>query len=118
MEVDTGNSCFIEKLPVERYTTSTRETKKSPPENNKSPPVFVNHAAIAWHENRRTWVGDVSSRSDRMPKDPIIRDKLMNGSLDLYCTEKDDLSYTPKNTRRMSSYLLHYGVQLTVGNFI
>ncbi|XP_059289029.1 uncharacterized protein LOC132042524 isoform X3 [Lycium ferocissimum] len=72
MEVDTGNSCFIEKLPVERYTTSTRETKKSPPENNKSPPVFVNHAAIAWHENRRTWVGDVSSRSDRMPKDPII----------------------------------------------
>ncbi|KAJ8557538.1 hypothetical protein K7X08_003163 [Anisodus acutangulus] len=75
MEVDTGNSCFIEKLPVERFT-STRETKKSPPENNKSPLVFVNHvygaAAIAWHENRRRWVGDVSRRSDRMPKDPII----------------------------------------------
>ncbi|KAK4367073.1 hypothetical protein RND71_014953 [Anisodus tanguticus] len=71
MEVDTGNSCFIEKLPVERFT-STRETKKSPPENNKSPLVFVNHAAIAWHENRRRWVGDVSRRSDRMPEDPII----------------------------------------------
>ncbi|KAK4359963.1 hypothetical protein RND71_022192 [Anisodus tanguticus] len=71
MEVDTGNSCFIEKLPVERFT-STRETKKPPPENNKSPPVFVNHAAIAWHENRQRWVGDVSRRSERMPKDPII----------------------------------------------
>ncbi|XP_009774965.1 uncharacterized protein LOC107792688 [Nicotiana tabacum] len=70
MEVDTGNSCYIEKLPVERYT-STRETKK-PPENNKSPPVFVNHAAIAWHENRRKWVGDLSMRSERVPKDPII----------------------------------------------
>ncbi|KAL3323705.1 hypothetical protein AABB24_038054, partial [Solanum stoloniferum] len=70
MEVDTGNSCFIEKLPVERYT-STRETKK-PPETNKSPAAFVNHAAIAWHENRRKWVGEVSSKSERMPKDPII----------------------------------------------
>ncbi|KAM3283021.1 hypothetical protein P3S67_026666 [Capsicum chacoense] len=91
MEVDTGNSCFIDKLPVERYT-STRETKKEkgqagalklplcggseetkkPLENNRSPLVFVNHAAIAWHENRRKWVGDVSRKSERMPKDPII----------------------------------------------
>ncbi|KAG5574762.1 hypothetical protein H5410_054896 [Solanum commersonii] len=70
MEVDTGNSCFIEKLPVERYT-STRETKK-PPETNKSPAAFVNHAAIAWHENRRKWVGEVSRKSERMPKDPVI----------------------------------------------
>lgn len=45
MEVDTGNSCYIEKLPVERYT-STRETKK-PPENNKSPPLFVNHGLFS-----------------------------------------------------------------------
>ncbi|KAK6775205.1 hypothetical protein RDI58_026206 [Solanum bulbocastanum] len=130
MEVDTGNSCFIEKLPVERYT-STRETKK-PPETNKSPAAFVNHdterkrskkqgvlfvsyrfvcgaAAIAWHENRRKWVGEVSSKSERMPKDPIIRaevlsalgsasekssivrDTVMSGSFYLYCTEKDNL---------------------------
>ncbi|XP_055830104.1 uncharacterized protein LOC129899235 isoform X2 [Solanum dulcamara] len=72
MEVDTGNSCFIEKLPVERFTsTTTRETKK-PPETNKSPAAFVNHAAIAWHENRRKWVGEVSRKSERIPKDPII----------------------------------------------
>ncbi|CAN4115000.1 unnamed protein product [Withania somnifera] len=70
MEVDTGNSCFIKKLPVERYT-STRETKK-PPETNKSTPVFVNHAAVAWHENRRKWVGEASNKSERMQKDPII----------------------------------------------
>lgn len=30
-------------------------------------------AAIAWHENRRKWVGEVSRKSERMPKDPIIR---------------------------------------------
>ncbi|XP_015056494.1 uncharacterized protein LOC107002830 isoform X1 [Solanum pennellii] len=70
MEVDTGNSCFIEKLPVERYT-STRETKK-PLETNKSPAAFVNHAAIAWHESRRKWVGEASRKSERTPKDPII----------------------------------------------
>lgn len=45
MEVDTGNSCFIEKLPVERYT-STRETKK-PLETNKSPAAFVNHGSFS-----------------------------------------------------------------------
>ncbi|KAF3683748.1 putative cysteine proteinase 15A-like [Capsicum annuum] len=125
MEVDTGNSCFIDKLPVERYT-STRETKKEkgqagalklplcggsedtkkPLENNRSPLVFVNHAAIAWHENRRKWVGDVSRKSERMPKDPIIR----NNILQLSAT----LAYTTISTRRMSSCLLHYGVQLTV----
>ncbi|XP_015056495.1 uncharacterized protein LOC107002830 isoform X2 [Solanum pennellii] len=98
MEVDTGNSCFIEKLPVERYT-STRETKK-PLETNKSPAAFVNHAAIAWHESRRKWVGEASRKSERTPKDPIIspsekssiaRDMLMSGSLDLYCTVEDNL---------------------------
>lgn len=30
-------------------------------------------AAIAWHEERRKWVGDKSQHPPRMAKDPIIR---------------------------------------------
>lgn len=33
--------------------------------------VFL--AAISWHESRRKWIGDLSQRPERVPKDPIIR---------------------------------------------
>ncbi|KAL2533910.1 hypothetical protein Adt_07261 [Abeliophyllum distichum] len=51
-----------------------RISKNSTPANELKKPtdVFVNHAAIAWQESRRKWIGDTSQRSERMPKDPII----------------------------------------------
>ncbi|KAI4351484.1 hypothetical protein L6164_005850 [Bauhinia variegata] len=41
-------------------------------QNLKQISTFVNHAAIAWHEDRRKWVGDKSKYPSKMPKDPII----------------------------------------------
>ncbi|OMP04757.1 hypothetical protein COLO4_09332 [Corchorus olitorius] len=35
--------------------------------------VFVNHAAITWHEIRRQWVGDKSQKSKRISREPIMR---------------------------------------------
>ncbi|KAA8534441.1 hypothetical protein F0562_031958 [Nyssa sinensis] len=70
MEVNNGNSRSHEKRPLEG-STSANEAKKST-ENNASTSVFVNHAAIAWHERRREWVGDQTQKSQRMSKDPII----------------------------------------------
>ncbi|KAK2969073.1 hypothetical protein RJ640_021112 [Escallonia rubra] len=70
MEVNTGSSRHSEKRPLERLP-SGNEAKK-PAENNGSTHVYTNHAAIAWHESRRKWIGDQSQRSNRMQKDPII----------------------------------------------
>lgn len=42
-------------------------------QNLKQTSTFVNHAANAWHENRKKWVGDKAQHSPRTPKDPIIR---------------------------------------------
>ncbi|KAI5399746.1 uncharacterized protein LOC127091492 isoform X1 [Lathyrus oleraceus] len=41
-------------------------------QNLKQTSTFINHAANAWHENRKKWVGDKSQNSPRTPKDPII----------------------------------------------
>ncbi|GAV60742.1 DUF4050 domain-containing protein [Cephalotus follicularis] len=69
MEIDTG-SHSNEQRPLE-CSTSANEGKE-PTEKDKNTSLFVNHAAISWHENRRSWVGDVSQRPQRMAKDPII----------------------------------------------
>ncbi|KAI5346048.1 hypothetical protein PRUPE_2G208000 [Prunus persica] len=68
MEVNTGNSCYNEKQYLV-HSKSTNEEKR-PAEKESSTPVFVNYAAIAWHESRKKWVGD--QRMQRMAKDPII----------------------------------------------
>ncbi|CAA3018119.1 uncharacterized protein LOC111375517 isoform X3 [Olea europaea var. sylvestris] len=70
MEVDIGTSCRNEKITLETPTT-VNESKK-PAENHTSASVFVNHAAISWHESRRKWIGDPTQRSKSVPKDPII----------------------------------------------
>ncbi|CAI9773012.1 unnamed protein product [Fraxinus pennsylvanica] len=70
MEVDIGTSCCNEKIPLEN-PTPVDELKK-PTENHASTSVFVNHAAISWHDSRGKWIGDLSQRSKRVPKDPII----------------------------------------------
>ncbi|KAL8504433.1 hypothetical protein ACS0TY_015850 [Phlomoides rotata] len=35
--------------------------------------LFINYAAIAWHEMRRAWIGDQSVASQRKPRESIIR---------------------------------------------
>ncbi|KAL2525888.1 hypothetical protein Adt_10942 [Abeliophyllum distichum] len=70
MEVDIGTSCRNEKIPLENQTPANES--KRPAENHTSTSVFVNHAAISWHESRREWIGDLSQRSERVPKDQII----------------------------------------------
>ncbi|KAK6228283.1 hypothetical protein SCA6_000623 [Theobroma cacao] len=70
MEVNAGNSCLNEKQQSE--CPKSADKGKKPAEKDASSSVFVNHAAIAWHENRRRWVGDKSQQSQRVSKDPVI----------------------------------------------
>ncbi|PIN24449.1 hypothetical protein CDL12_02800 [Handroanthus impetiginosus] len=70
MEVNGSTSCYSEQRPLESSTPSDDREKTD--ENSTNTSGFVNHAAIAWDENRRKWIGDLSQRSQRIPKDPII----------------------------------------------
>ncbi|WOH02423.1 hypothetical protein DCAR_0521812 [Daucus carota subsp. sativus] len=70
MEVDTQSSCSNEKQSLTCSISSN--DGKNPPEKGGSSPGFINHAAIAWHESRREWIGDSSKRLQRTPKDPVI----------------------------------------------
>ncbi|XP_057427664.1 uncharacterized protein LOC130720967 [Lotus japonicus] len=49
-----------------------RSSHSNGKQNLKQTSNFVNHAAIAWHENRKRWVGDKSRHPPREAKDPII----------------------------------------------
>ncbi|GAB4854993.1 hypothetical protein Ancab_023580 [Ancistrocladus abbreviatus] len=64
MEGDSKSSHTTEEQSLK--CTLSADKEKRPSE------VFVNHAAIAWHENRRKWIGDRSRRSKRGPKEPVI----------------------------------------------
>ncbi|GAA0184986.1 hypothetical protein LIER_32274 [Lithospermum erythrorhizon] len=57
--------------PATEVSTALGETKR-PVENKQGCQVFINHAAIAWHESRKKWIGNLSQKSDRVPKDPVI----------------------------------------------
>ncbi|KAL3520762.1 hypothetical protein ACH5RR_018911 [Cinchona calisaya] len=70
MDAKDGSFHFHEKKPLEGPTPTNETTK--PVENNSNSPVFVNHAANAWHESRKRWIGDTHQRSKRIEKDPII----------------------------------------------
>ncbi|XP_047954652.1 uncharacterized protein LOC125200879 [Salvia hispanica] len=71
MEVNGKASHKNEKKPLENSAPAS--VPKRLPENNSSTSIFVNHAAIAWDESRRKWVGNAPQRSeDRSMKDPII----------------------------------------------
>ncbi|KAG5557272.1 hypothetical protein RHGRI_007514 [Rhododendron griersonianum] len=65
MEGSTGNSLSSKK------TSEDNDVNKSTADIATSS-VFVNHAEIAWQQNRRQWIGDQSQKFKRMPKDPII----------------------------------------------
>ncbi|KAL4576494.1 hypothetical protein LXL04_012589 [Taraxacum kok-saghyz] len=57
--------------PMRRFQRR-KEAQRIQESNESSTPVFINHAAIAWNEGRRQWIGDQSQKSQRMPKDPVI----------------------------------------------
>ncbi|KAL6328336.1 hypothetical protein AAG906_034479 [Vitis piasezkii] len=67
-EVNTGGSHSNEKQTLE--CSASANEQKEPMEASTF--VFINHAAIAWHDRRREWVGDQSQKSQRKQKDPII----------------------------------------------
>lgn len=71
MEANAGNSPFECKQPSEHKKSANQQGKKTAKKETKTP-VFINYAAIAWHENRKKWVGDQSQRAKRMEKDPVI----------------------------------------------
>ncbi|CAI9091165.1 OLC1v1026119C3 [Oldenlandia corymbosa var. corymbosa] len=81
MEVDAGSCLFLEKKSFEGFVTNN--DSKKPVENNPNAPVYVNHAANAWHENRKKWTGDLHQKAKRVEKDPIIR--LSARGADLQC---------------------------------
>ncbi|KAK6156334.1 hypothetical protein DH2020_010582 [Rehmannia glutinosa] len=70
MDNSAETSDCNENRPSENSTPPNEQKKAA--ENSTSTSVFVNHAAIAWDESRRKWTGDLSQRSPRIPKDPII----------------------------------------------
>uniref|UniRef100_A0A6N2M0Y4 DUF4050 domain-containing protein n=1 Tax=Salix viminalis TaxID=40686 RepID=A0A6N2M0Y4_SALVM len=77
MEVDSVSSLSNEKQSSEHSTSTNVEhtstnVEHMNTEKEKSTSVFVNHAAIAWHESRRKWIGDQSCQPQRTTKDPII----------------------------------------------
>lgn len=69
MEVNNCSSISVEKQPLE-VPTSRNEAEKNLENDESTTPVFINHGAIAWNEDRRRWIGDQSQKSQRMPKDP------------------------------------------------
>ncbi|KAG6402254.1 hypothetical protein SASPL_139130 [Salvia splendens] len=71
MEINGKASHKNEKKPLENSAPAS--VPKRLPENNSSTSIFVNHAAIAWDESRRKWIGNAPQKSeDRSMKDPII----------------------------------------------
>ncbi|KAJ7975018.1 Zinc finger protein [Quillaja saponaria] len=70
MEVNSVKSHSNGKKNL-KHSRSANEGKKNAQKDSVIP-VFVNHAAIAWHESRKKWVGDKSQRPPRISKDPII----------------------------------------------
>ncbi|KAL9271150.1 hypothetical protein AKJ16_DCAP12492 [Drosera capensis] len=70
MEGNVKSSLTAEVQDLE-CATSADQKKKGIPEQ-AGPAAFVNHGAIAWHENRRKWIGDQSRKSRRDSRDPVI----------------------------------------------
>ncbi|XP_039005054.1 uncharacterized protein LOC120132341 isoform X1 [Hibiscus syriacus] len=70
MEFNTGYSRSNEKHPSD--CRKSADKGKRPAEKDASASAFVNHAAIAWHENRERWTGDKSQQSRKISKDQVI----------------------------------------------
>ncbi|GKV34189.1 hypothetical protein SLEP1_g42588 [Rubroshorea leprosula] len=69
-EFNARNSHPNEKKPLQCSVSILQG--KIPSEKDTGTSVFVNLAACAWHESRKSWVGDQSQRPKKITKDPII----------------------------------------------
>ncbi|KEH43477.1 uncharacterized protein [Medicago truncatula] len=71
-----GKQTLKHSKPADEVKRSSENTcrcsRPNGKQNLKQTSTFVNHAANAWHENRKKWVGDKAMHSPRTPKDPII----------------------------------------------
>ncbi|KAI5648585.1 hypothetical protein M9H77_34590 [Catharanthus roseus] len=72
MQVSVGSVHSHEKQPFQGIAPANEAKKPKPVEKSAKTTVFVNHAANAWHESRKQWIGDLSQRPKRIEKDPII----------------------------------------------
>ncbi|XP_050210973.1 uncharacterized protein LOC126661198 isoform X2 [Mercurialis annua] len=72
MEVSARGSHSNEKHHLECPTSTNPGNKPPEKEVRVCTSVFVNHAALSWHENRRKWIGEQSKQSKTMTMDPII----------------------------------------------
>ncbi|KAK2634086.1 hypothetical protein Ddye_028878 [Dipteronia dyeriana] len=70
MEITAVSSRFNEKRSIDCSTPAKEENLPTGKKGSAS--VFINHAEIDWHENRKKWIGDESQRPERMDKDPIL----------------------------------------------
>ncbi|XP_043707335.1 uncharacterized protein LOC122656761 isoform X2 [Telopea speciosissima] len=70
MANNVSNSHSHGEQSSEVHTFSNDE--KKPMDEGVNTSIFVNQAAIIWHENRRQWIGDESQKSPRVAKDPVI----------------------------------------------
>ncbi|KAJ9181528.1 hypothetical protein P3X46_009651 [Hevea brasiliensis] len=65
MEINNSNSHSHENGHLRGSSNSSKE-------NSAEKDAFVNHAEVAWHEKRKQWTGDLSQKSQRMPREPIM----------------------------------------------
>ncbi|KAL8210558.1 hypothetical protein R6Q57_004995 [Mikania cordata] len=70
MDIDESNS-LINNAQSSRGSKKLNEENKSM-KRDVSNPLFVNHAELAWHEMRRSWVGDRSQKSHTKFRQPIL----------------------------------------------
>ncbi|CAL0299518.1 unnamed protein product [Lupinus luteus] len=70
--------CFIRMKPNDSSSSNANENHFSESshdagkEKSTEKEVFVNHAEIAWHQQRKEWIGNQSKNLQRPPKDSIM----------------------------------------------
>ncbi|KAI4300328.1 hypothetical protein L6164_033719 [Bauhinia variegata] len=70
-----GNGSLMEPNGSSSNTHQNHSPKSTLDANKEKPTengVFINHAEVAWHLNRREWVGDQSKNLQRQPRESIL----------------------------------------------
>ncbi|RZC91015.1 hypothetical protein C5167_028847 [Papaver somniferum] len=92
MDKDVSVTRSHEKQPS---MDSTFISEDKNPADNAS--VFVNQAEKAWQEMRKDWAGNRSQKTQRVPKDPVLRNTENNCNILFSCSWSltyDDLLLT------------------------
>ncbi|KAL3839700.1 hypothetical protein ACJIZ3_024291 [Penstemon smallii] len=70
MDINGSNSHFSVNHSSSGLETTQQEYEPSIQDDCMT--LFINYAAIAWHEMRRAWRGDGTHASQKMLKEPIL----------------------------------------------